>query len=155
MSQSLFVRDDIVIDTPMSIVWDVLVNPEKTRRYMYGCEVVTDWKIGSPVLWKMQYEGQEITPVKGFLIAFDEGKTLEYTVIDPQGKYEDIPENYLHVTYTLSGEEGKTLLTITQGDYATVADGAKRYADTQDGGGWSTILAAIKDVAEETAESNK
>ncbi len=35
---------------------------------MFGCETVSDWKTGSPLLWKGTYEGNEMVFVKGTVL---------------------------------------------------------------------------------------
>ncbi len=150
MSKELIIKNSITINATKSKVWDALTNPEQTKKYMFGCETVSDWKIGSSLLWKMNYEGKELIAVKGNIADIKPEKFLAYTTIDPNSVIEDIPENYLTVTYSLSDENGKTILTVTQGDYATVADGEKRYNDSYNGGeGWNPILVQIKKLVEE------
>lgn len=148
---SLFIRNSIIIEAPASKVWDALVNPEQTKKYMFGCETVSDWRIGSPLLWRGQYEGKEMVFVKGNVVNIKPERYLEYTVIDPNSTIEDIPENYLTITYELSEEKGNTLLKVTQGDYSKVADGEKRFNDSSNNGeGWNPILVQIKKLVEET-----
>jgi uncharacterized protein YndB with AHSA1/START domain len=116
---------------------------------MFGCETVSDWKKGSALLWKGEYEGKEVVFVSGHIVEIDPGKYLAYTVIDPNSDIEDLPENYLTVTYRLSSEAGNTLLAVTQGDYAKVADGERRYNESYNGGeGWNPILEGIKNLVE-------
>ena len=86
--------------------------------------------------------------VKGNIAGIEPGKFLAYT--DPNSAVADIPENYLTVTYLLSEEGYATSLTVTQGDYSKVAEGAKRYKETVDGGGWQPILDQIKKLVEES-----
>ena len=148
MSQPLIVEGTIRIEAPASKVWDALVNPEQTKKYMFGCETVSDWKAGNPLLWKGQWEGKEMIFVKGNIVSIEPEKLLAYTTIDPNSAMEDIPENYLTVTYQLSSENGITILTVTQGDYSTVAEGEKRYKETVDGGGWQPILDQLKKLVE-------
>lgn len=148
MGIPLIVKNSISINAPASKVWDALVNPEQTKKYMFGCETVSDWKPGSPLLWKGNYEGKEMIFVKGNIVSIEPGKFLAYTVIDPNSGIEDIPENYLTVTYNLSVENGQAILTVTQGDYAAVGDGEQRYKHTIDGGGWEPILIEIKKLVE-------
>ena len=140
----------ITINAPAASVWDALVNPEQTKKYMFGCETVSDWKPGSPLLWRMNYEGKELIAVKGEVIAIEPGKRLVYTTIDPNNPaMADVPENYLTVTYELSTQNGQTTLTVTQGDYNKVADGERRYAEAYNNGeGWNPILAQIKALLE-------
>ena len=149
MSQPLIVKNTIIINAPASKVWDALTNPEQTKKYMFGCETVSDWKVGSALLWKGNYEGKEMNFVKGKIVAIDPGKFLAYTTIDPNSAVEDIPENYLTVTYGLAEQSGHTILTVTQGDYATVAEGDKRYKEAfNNGEGWNPILVEIKKLVE-------
>lgn len=145
------IENHIRINATPAKVWDVLVNPEQTRKYMFGCETVSDWKAGSELLWQMEYEGKTIIPVKGKIVEIDPERFLAYTTFDPNSAMEDIPENYLTVTYTLSEENGQTLLEVTQGDYSRVADGERRYQESYNNGeGWQPILVEIKKVAEES-----
>jgi uncharacterized protein YndB with AHSA1/START domain len=148
MSDSMIVTNTITIDAPVAKVWDALVNPEQTKKYMFGCEPITDWKPGSSLLWKGVFDGKELIAVKGEVVDIQPGKYLVYTVIDPNSTIPDIPENYLTVTYDLKEQNGQTVFTVTQGDYAKVAEGQRRYDDTMQEGGWESILVQIKKVAE-------
>ena len=126
-----------------------MTNPEQTKKYMFGCETVSDWKQGSPLLWKGTYESKEMIFVKGNIVDIQPGKFLAYTTIDPNSTIEDIPENYLTVTYELTTENGHTILTVTQGDYTKVADGERRYKEAYNNGeGWNPILIEIKKLVE-------
>jgi uncharacterized protein YndB with AHSA1/START domain len=147
--EKLVVKNSILINAPAAAVWDALVNPEQTKKYMFGCETVTDWKVGSPLLWSAMYEGKETVFVKGIILEIEPGKLLRYTVIDPNAAMADIPENYLNVTYELSGPNGEVNLTVTQDGFESAAAGEKRYQDVYNHGeGWNPILVQIKAVAE-------
>lgn len=149
MKQPLVVTSTITIQAPAAKVWDALTNPEITKKYMFGCAALSDWKPGSPLIWKGSFNGVEMVAVKGTIVRIEPGKSLAYTTIDPNNpSVPDIPENYLTVTYDLSEQNGHTLLTATQGDYCTVAEGDKRYDETMAGGGWTPILVQIKELLE-------
>ena len=148
MSNPLTITAKTTINAPTTKVWEALVNPEFTKKYMFGCEVVSSFKTGTPILWKGLMEGKEMIFVKGEVVSIEPEKHLAYTTFDPNSQIEDIPENYLTVTCDLTNENGKTTLSITHGDYNTVADGQKRYEDTMSGGGWDSILVAIKNLVE-------
>jgi uncharacterized protein YndB with AHSA1/START domain len=150
MKQPLFIRNSIAIKAPIEKVWDALVNPVQTKKYMFGCETVSDWKPGSDLFWKGEYEGKEMIFVKGTIVKIEPGKYLAYTTIDPNSTIDDTSENYLTVTYELKPENEQTIFTVTQGDYSTVAEGERRYAESYNGGlGWQPILDAIKKLVEE------
>jgi uncharacterized protein YndB with AHSA1/START domain len=143
------IQNSITIEAPASKVWEALVDPAMTKKYMFGCEAISDWKIGSSLLWKGSYEGKEMVFVKGNVVDIKPGKFLAYTVFDPNSTIPDIPENYLTVTYELKSEKNKTHFTVTQGDYFKVAEGERRYKDSYNNGeGWNPILVEIKKLVE-------
>ncbi len=149
MNTPLQVINSIQINASTEKVWDALVNPEKTKIYMFGCETVSDWKVGSPLLWRGNHEGKEMVFVKGFILEIKLGQLLKYSVIDPFASYPDIPENHLNVTYQLTSQKGITTLTVTQHGFENVADGEKRFKDVSNNGdGWNPILIEIKKLVE-------
>ncbi|MFZ6012776.1 MAG: SRPBCC domain-containing protein [Bacteroidota bacterium] len=148
-TQKLVIENSVTISASAAKVWDALVNPEQTKKYMFGCETVSDWKQSSTLLWKGLHEGKETIFVKGTIEEIRPGKFLAYTTIDPHSNIDDKSENYLTVTYNLEEHHGQTTLTVTQGDYATVAEGDRRYKEAYNGGeGWNPILLEIKKLVE-------
>ena len=146
---TLIVKSTITIDAPASKVWDALTNPAQTKKYMFGCEALSDWKPGSPLIWRGSFNGVEMIAVKGHIVTIDPGKTLIYTAIDPNNpSIPDTPDNYLTVTYHLTEKNGQTVLDVSQGDYSTVAEGQSRYEHTVQGGGWDPLLIQIKELLE-------
>lgn len=116
---------------------------------MFGCETVSDWKKGSELLWRGEYEGKEMVFVKGHITDIQPNTFLAYTTIDPNSTIDDVSENYLTVTYSLEEANGKTTLTVTQGDYNKVAEGERRYKEAfNNGEGWNPILVEIKRLVE-------
>lgn len=149
MKKPLVITNTIEINAPVTKVWDALVNPEQTKKYMFGCEALSDWKNGSALLWKGEYEGKEMVFVKGTIVDIKPEKYLAYTTIDPNSTIDDVSENYLTVTYDLSEKNGKTIFTVTQGDYSKVAEGERRYQESYNNGeGWNPILVQIKKLVE-------
>jgi uncharacterized protein YndB with AHSA1/START domain len=147
--ETLTVKNTITLHADASKVWDALTNPEQTKKYMFGCETVSNWEAGSPLLWKGNHEGHEMIFVKGIILEIQPNRLLKYTVIDPHAPYPDIPENYLNVTYELSGQNGQTILTVTQDGFELAAEGEKRYQEVYNKGeGWNPILVEIKKLVE-------
>ena len=142
------IRNTIMIDASPAEVWDVLTNPMQTKKYMFGCEPVSSWKLADPLLWKGIFDGREVVAVKGNILDIQKYQSLAYSVFDPNSPIEDIPENYTVVTYCLSASNGTTELVVTQGDFSKVADGEMRYAEATGAGGWGPLLQQIKDLAE-------
>jgi len=147
--KSLTIENSIDIKAEKRLVWEALTEPEQTQKYMFGCRTESDWQPGSLLLWKMNHEGKEIVAVKGHVVKITAPALLSYTVIDPNSGIEDIPANYLTVTYRLEEWGDGTRLTVTQGDYLQVADGQKRYEESYNHGeGWNPILQQIKKILE-------
>lgn len=145
----LLITNTITIDASPEKVWDALVNPEQTKKYMFGCETVSDWKKGSLLDWKGTYEGKDMIFVTGKINEIEPCKFLSYTTFDPNSEMENIPENHLTVTYTLSPQHSSTVLKVTQGDYNKVAEGERRYKEASNNGeGWNPILVEIKKLVE-------
>ena len=151
MQNPLLVKSEILINATAEKVWDVLTNPAQTKKYMFGCETVSDWKVGSELLWRGEWEGEVMVFVKGLIVEIVPNKKLAYTTIDPNNTaIADIPVNYLTVTYQLENQGNKTLLIVTQGDYNKVADGERRYQEAYNNGeGWNPILVQMKQIAEQ------
>jgi uncharacterized protein YndB with AHSA1/START domain len=143
---ALEIRKSIEVDAPAATLWKILTDNQFIQQYMFGCYADTDWKVGSPLLWKGAADGKLY--VKGKIVAIDAPHRLAYTIIDPNSAMADIPSNYLTMTYTLKERGTKnSVLEVTQGDFAAVEDGEKRYQDSLGGG--DMILPAIKKLAEE------
>jgi uncharacterized protein YndB with AHSA1/START domain len=126
-------------------VWDALTNPEKVKRYMHGTEMSTDWKEGSPIIWKGVWKGRSYED-KGTVLAVEPQKFLKYTHWSPMGGSEDRPENYHTVTYELAGEDGKAILTLTQDNNATQEEADKMATDS-----WGPVLNGLKETVEKPA----
>lgn len=146
----LKVTNSIEIDAPAEKIWKILTQSEFTKQYMFGCAVISDWKKGSTLDWKMKHEGKDFIPVTGNIVTYQPVQKFDYTVIDPHADYPVIPENHLLVENRLEEKNGKTVLTVTQSGFEGVADGQKRYKDVSNNGdGWNPILEQIKKIAEE------
>lgn len=149
MEVQQFINNSIFIQATAQKVWSLLTSAEETKKYMYGCETVSDWKVGSSLDWQMMHDGNLIVVVTGQIKEIEENTLLVYTVFDPNSELEDIPENHLTVSYRLTSENGGTRLDVQQGDYTKVGEGEKRYKETyNDGQGWDPILVQIKAIAE-------
>ena len=106
------------INAPVSKVWQALVNPEIIRQYLFDTEVISDWKEGSPIIYRGEWEGKPFED-KGKILKIEPEKQLMSTHWSPLSGVPDTPENYHTVTYTLSGKGDSTQVTITQDNNAT------------------------------------
>jgi uncharacterized protein YndB with AHSA1/START domain len=142
----LFIRNTLDVNAPVDKLWKILTDNEFIPQYMFNCVVETDWKPGSPLLWKGAADGKLY--VKGNVVSINAPHSLAYTIIDPNNSaIADIPDNYLTVTYTLQPRTDHTCtLEIAQGDFSKVANGQQRYEESSGAGDF--ILQSIKKLAE-------
>jgi uncharacterized protein YndB with AHSA1/START domain len=131
------------IDAPPEKVWRALTDPQLIKKYMFGSEVRTDWKPGSPITWQGEFEGRKYTD-KGEIIAVEHGRRLEVTHFSPLTGQEDRPENYHRVSYELQQTDGGTSVRLTQ-DNSSSAEEAEHSAAT-----WQMMLDGLKKVAEQS-----
>lgn len=144
MTKELLITKTITLNAAAEKVWDALTNPAKTKEYMYNCEALSDWKVGSPLIWKGAKDG--VVYVKGTIVAIEKGKRLQFTTFDPNSTMEDVPSNYITVTYGLSPEGNKTTLSIIQSTPVNATDAEKRHNESA--AGWEMVLKGVKEVAE-------
>lgn len=100
MDTNLVVSKSIVINTSPEEVWEVMTNPEKIKVYLYGTETITDWAIGSPIIFQGEYEGQTYKD-KGNVLGKVEHEFLKYNYWSGFSGLEDKPENYSVITYII------------------------------------------------------
>lgn len=143
----MIIKEEIDFNASKKQVWDLLTNPEITKQYMYGCEVLSDWEIGSSIIWKGLTEDEtEIIYVKGEIIEIINGEKVTFSMFDPNAGLADNLENYANLTYELLELENGTRLTLTQGDYAKLENGKSRYEESLKG--WGMIFPMMKKVIE-------
>lgn len=115
-AKDFVVTRSLLLDADVSRVWEVLTSPMLTKQYMFNCEVCSDWLIGRTIEWRGEYQGQEIYQ-KGEILELIPRQVLKYTTFDPYSGAEDIPENYIHVTYKLVAVNDKTELLTTLSNF--------------------------------------
>lgn len=128
------------IKAPVEKVWDALTNPEMVRQYFFGTNLQTDWKAGSPVYFKGEYEGKPYQD-KGIVQEFLPNKILSFTYLSNWSDLEDKPENYLLVIYEVKQVNDGTELTITQSNY----DEEKARHSSEN---WRVIIEGLKKLIE-------
>ena len=138
---NLTARASTTIDTPVANVWRALVTPETIKRYMFGATVESEWKEGSPIVWKGEWKGKPYED-RGEILRCDPGRTLRYTHWSPLSGVPDVPENRHTVTIELSGEGAHTHVTLSQdGNHSELE---RAHAEQN----WKKMLESLKQVAE-------
>ena len=141
MSLDRIARASLTVDAPRAKVWDALVNPKAIKQYMFGAAVVSDWREGSPIVWKGEWQGNPYED-KGTLLEVEPGRTLRYSHFSPLSGLPDEPGNYHTVTIELSGEGNQTRVALTQDNNPT--DEARVHSEKN----WGMMLAALQKFLE-------
>src|SRR5689334_10336076 len=118
MNTTAIANSSITIKAPASKVWDALMDPALIKQYLFGSEIVTDWKVGSPVIYQGNYQGKAFED-KGKIVKVEPEKLLVMTHWSPLSGTADSPENYHTVTYELTPKDGGTQLSIAQDNNAS------------------------------------
>jgi uncharacterized protein YndB with AHSA1/START domain len=129
------------INVPVSRVWEALVTPALIRQYMFGTNVRSDWKEGSPITWQGEWQGKSYED-KGRILRIEAGRTLQYTHFSPMAGQPDVPENYHTVTIELSPSGQETVVRLSQDNNPT-ADAVAHSAKN-----WTMMLDGLKQLLE-------
>jgi uncharacterized protein YndB with AHSA1/START domain len=122
MNHDLVVSESIDINAEPSKVWDALTDPAIIKKYLFGTETITDWKVGSEIIFQGVYgeTNEHSYRDKGVILENIPNKKLSYSYWSGFSGLEDKPENYSVVTYGLQDNEDKTTtFTWTQKGYAS------------------------------------
>jgi uncharacterized protein YndB with AHSA1/START domain len=129
------------IRAPRSEVWRALTDPDQIQKYMFGSRVETDWKPGSPITWKGEYEGKKYED-KGEILEVVEERRLKVTHFSPLSGEEDAPENYHTLVYELEENDGQTYVSLSQDNNRSEEAAAHSRAN------WEKMLSGLKEVVE-------
>jgi uncharacterized protein YndB with AHSA1/START domain len=141
--QKLVAKASTAINAPVAEVWDALVNPKKIHQYMFGTNVVSDWKKGSPITWKGEWQGKKYED-KGVILQLERELLIRYSHFSPQSGLADKPENYHTVTIELSPKGTQTVVSLSQDNNLT--DQAREHSEKN----WEMMLAGLKKLVEKS-----
>lgn len=131
----------VTIKAPASGVWSVITDPGAVKEFMFGTDVVTDWTVGGPIVWRGVWDGKEYED-RGSVLEFEPDRRLVVTHFSPLSGQEDVPENYHTLTWTLEDQSGATQLTLSQDNNATAEEAAHSK------GMWDSLVTSVKGIAE-------
>ena len=118
-------------------VWQALTQPAFTERYWYGTRLESDWKAGSPIVFRKP-QGD---PDEGTVLVADRPRKLVFSWIVNFGPLKG--ERASRVTFTIDPHGDGVKLTLVHDDFDA---GSKVFEALK--GGWPAILAGLKKTAE-------
>jgi uncharacterized protein YndB with AHSA1/START domain len=141
MTMNLIARATVTIAAPQTRVWEALTWPDLIKQYLFGTEVTTDWKVGSPITYRGVWEGKPYED-KGIIQQIEPGRLLVSTYWSPMSGVPDSPEYYKTVRYELAPDGAGTRLTLSQDNNAS--EDEARHSEQN----WGMVLRAIKKLLE-------
>ena len=119
MLLDLEVSSSIEINASKEKVWKGLTDPDIIKDYLYGTNTVTDWKVGSEILFQGEWEGKQYRD-KGVILQIIPNELISYSYWSGFSGTEDKPENYSTVTYKLETiSDDRTKFTWVQKGFAS------------------------------------
>lgn len=135
-------KADITITATIERVWEVLTKPELIKEYFFGTEVITDWQVGTPIIWRGEWQGKTYED-KGVILAATPCTHLEMTYWSSMSGLADEPENFKVVRYDLAPiSENEMKVIVTQSNNKS-EDEMKHSQEN-----WKTVLEGMKKVVE-------
>lgn len=135
---------NILIDAPPATVWEALTSPPLIERYFFGTKLMTDWRIGAPMIFRGEYQGQRYED-RGTVLAFEPPTCLSYSYWSSFSGTEDLPGARLVIRYRLDDENGRVKITVTTSNCAT-QEQAQHAARN-----WDIVLRGLKTLVENGA----
>jgi uncharacterized protein YndB with AHSA1/START domain len=141
MGQELALSKSIRINASLAKVWEALTNPDLIKIYFFGTECISDWKKGSPLLFRGIWEGNSYED-KGAILDIQKEKFIMYNYWSSFSGTEDIPENYAVIRYELSNDHEATKLTVIQEGFKT--QDALDHSEKN----WGYVMNSLKELVE-------
>jgi uncharacterized protein YndB with AHSA1/START domain len=126
----------VTIDAPAARVWDALVNPKTIKQYMFGTDVVSDWKKGGSITWKGEFQGKKYED-KGTILEIERERKLRYTHTSNLSPGEEHT-----VAIDLAPRGKQTVVSLSQDNNAT--EEARQHSEKN----WEMMLAGLKKIVE-------
>ncbi|HYC62406.1 MAG TPA: SRPBCC family protein [Thermoanaerobaculia bacterium] len=144
MADDLVARASTTINAPAADVWDALVKPEKIHQYIFGTNVEWEWREGSPITFKGEWQGKPYED-RGTILRLTPSRLLQYTHFSPMAGQPDVPENDHTITIELTAAGSQTKVALSQDHNATEEERAHSEQN------WTMMLDGLKKFVEKEA----
>jgi uncharacterized protein YndB with AHSA1/START domain len=141
MAGDLRTEESVTIGAPITRVWEALTTPDLIKQWFFGVDTETDWKEGSPIVHRGEYQGRPYED-KGKILEIEPPRLLVHSHWSPVSGLPDAPENYERVSWELSERDDGTELTIRESNLASEEAGATSEQS------WRLVLENLKKLLE-------
>jgi uncharacterized protein YndB with AHSA1/START domain len=141
MKSDITAKVSTTIDATVFKVWEALTDPKLIKKYFFGTEAISDFKEGSPLIFRGEWEGKTYED-KGTITKVIKNKLFRYKYWSSMSGIEDKPENYVTITYELTEKQDRTQMEITQ---ENIPDEKMKEHSEQN---WRKVLKDLKGLLE-------
>ena len=141
MERGFVAKASTVISAPVAEVWNALVDSEMIRQYMFGVNVIADWREGGPIVWKGEWQGKAYEDW-GVILKMEPGRVIQYSHFNPLSGLPNVPEYNHVVTVELSGNDSLTIISLSQDNNPT--EQARVHSQKN----WELMLESMKKLLE-------
>jgi len=137
-------RAEVTVRAPRRTVWQVLTSNGAHPEILFGAEVRSDWRLGSPITWRGEWEGRSFEDRGRVIELEDRGEPwrIVLTHFSPLSGLPDEPDNYHTLRFELEETAAGTVVALDQDNNPT------REAAEHSQRNWAQMLAGVKAVAE-------
>jgi uncharacterized protein YndB with AHSA1/START domain len=141
MAGDLRTEESVTIGAPIRRVWEALTTPDLIKQWFFGVDTETDWKEGSRIVHRGEYQGRPYED-KGKILEIEPPRLLVHSHWSPVSGLPDAPENYERVSWELSERDDGTELTIRESNLAS--EEARATSEQS----WRLVLENLKKLLE-------
>jgi uncharacterized protein YndB with AHSA1/START domain len=105
----------VKIAAPARKVWLAMTSPSLVRQWQYGSDLLTTWEVGTPIVFRNEWNGQ-VFEQRGTVLEFSPESRLKYSLFVPRPDLQDIPEHHFFMSYELAENGGVTTVIVRQED---------------------------------------
>ncbi len=149
MAEAQGQRYSLTIDTSINAspgkAWKLLVDPTRVGDLFWGSTVESDFRPGSPIVWKGTWEGKPFED-RGTIVAAEKDALLRYTHWSPSSG-PDVEANRNLLTWRLAPEGAGVRVSFSHENIATEA------MRDHSRGMWNQMLARMKEMLEKDAQA--
>ncbi|WP_271785262.1 SRPBCC domain-containing protein [Aquimarina algiphila] len=141
MNKELISQSSMNINASPAKIWEALIKPEIAKEYFFGAEIQTNWKEGSSITFKGEFNGTKYEE-KGIILNVDQNTQLQYSHWSHFDGLPDELENYRIWTFDLFEYKNYTQLLISEDNIPSKKQ-QKRSDEF-----WKEVLLTIKQITE-------
>jgi len=137
------------VDASDEEVWHALTTPSILKKYFFGSDIKSTWKVGDPITFSGEYDGKKYQD-KGSIRSSHPNAELSFTHWSALAGKPDVPENYHLVTIKLNQLGDGTRVTLRQDDQDGEPVDVKTRRQYEKN--WSLVLKGLKNVVESPSD---